>query len=96
VTVAALNTQSVIPSIYMKNSNLHTILIITRLLKLVFRVNNPHIVKKYIDFFTKIRKDSGIQYAIKYFKACKLHCTRYICGKPLFVNNAGVAIDSSG
>jgi hypothetical protein len=95
VTVAAINTQSVIPSFYMKNST-NTILIITRLLKLVFRVNNPHIVKKYINLFTKIRKDSGIQYAIKYFKACKLHCTRYICGKPLFVNKAGVAIDSSG
>jgi hypothetical protein len=62
----------------------------------MFSVNNPYIVKKYIDLFEKIRKDSGLQYAIKYFKAAKLHCTRYICGKPLFSNSAGVAIDSSG
>jgi hypothetical protein len=80
----------------MKNYSLKTILIIKRLLKLMFNVNNPYIVKKYIDLFDKIRKDSGLQFAIKYFKASKLHCTRYICGKPLFTNKAGVAIDSTG
>jgi len=62
----------------------------------MFNVNNPYIVKKYIDLFDKIRKDSGLQFAIKYFKASKLHCTRYICGRPLFTNQAGVAIDSTG
>jgi len=81
----------------MKNSNSKIkILIIKRLLILMFGVNNPYIVTKYINLFDKIRKDSGIQYAIKYFKAAKLHCTRYICGKPLLSNKAGVAVDSSG
>jgi hypothetical protein len=54
------------------------------------------IVNGYINLFQKIRKDSGLSYSIKYYKAVKLHITRYICGKPLMVNSAGVGVDSSG
>nr|UPW42073.1 MAG: putative RNA dependent RNA polymerase [Beijing sediment mito-like virus 7] len=80
----------------MRNNHNLNQLIIKRLMKLIFGVNDPFIIKKYITLFDKIRKDSGIQYAIKYFKAAKLHCTRFICGKPLFINKSGVAVDSSG
>jgi hypothetical protein len=46
--------------------------------------------------FSKLRKKSGLVYTIKYFKAVKLHITRYVCGKPLLENKAGVAVDKSG
>jgi hypothetical protein len=62
-------------------------LIITRLLQLVFKGESLTFVVDFIDFFQQLRKKSGLAYAIKYFKAVKLHCTRYICGNPLRVNN---------
>nr|AAZ99833.1 RNA-dependent RNA polymerase [Thielaviopsis basicola mitovirus] len=33
---------------------------------------------------------------IKYMKSVRLHITRYICRKPLFINNSGVSVDKSG
>jgi hypothetical protein len=46
--------------------------------------------------FQSLRKKSGLPYTIKYYKAVRLHITRYICGKPLLENNAGVSVDKSG
>lgn len=79
----------------MKNINLQ-IKIIVRLLRLVFGKDTYFIVKSYIDLFEKLRKKSGLRYAIGYMKVVRLHVTRYICGKPLFSNSAGVAINRSG
>jgi len=61
-------------------------LIITRLLSLVFKGESLVFVVDFIDYFQTLRKKSGLAYAIKYFKAVKLHCTRYMCGNPLRVN----------
>jgi len=70
--------------------------IIIRLLQLLYGVDMSRHVNYYITLFTELRKKSGLPYAIKYYKAVKLHITRYICGKPLLVNKAGVAVDKSG
>lgn len=53
-------------------------------------------VTGYINFIQTLRKKSGLKYTISYMKAVKLHITRYICGKPLYSNKAGVAVDSTG
>jgi hypothetical protein len=79
----------------MKNTTLQ-IRIIVRLLRLVFNKDVYFIARSYIDLFEKLRKKSGLRYAIAYMKTVRLHVTRYICGKPLFSNSAGVAINRSG
>jgi hypothetical protein len=70
--------------------------IVVRLLRLIFSNGSWFIVHSYISYFQKLRKKSGLKYAIAYYKAVKLHCTRYVCGKPLFENSAGVAINHYG
>lgn len=70
--------------------------VVVRLLRLIFNNDCWFIVSLYIRAFQKLRKKSGLKYAIGYFKAVKLHCTRYACGKPLFQNSAGVAINHHG
>jgi len=39
-----------------------------------------------------MRLKSGLPYTIKYYKAAKLHITRYMCGKPLLSNDSGVSL----
>lgn len=43
-----------------------------------------------------MRKDNGLAYTIKYYKAVKLHITRYMCHKPLMCNNANVSVSKDG
>jgi hypothetical protein len=76
----------------MKN-NLLKIKILTRLIKLIFNSDSHKAIKQYILLFEGIRSKSGIKYAIKYIKVCKLHITRYISGVPLKSNSAGVSLD---
>lgn len=61
-------------------------IILTRLLKLTFGHEMSYIVQHFLDTFNSLRKKSGLAYAIKYYKAVRLHCTRYICGQPLMAN----------
>jgi len=72
------------------------IIIIIRLLQLIYNEDLFVITIKYISFIAALRKKSGLPYTIKYLKASKLHITRYICGKPLKSNKAGVALDRNG
>jgi hypothetical protein len=72
------------------------ILIIVRLLQLVYNENLFTETIKYLSIVYTLRKKSGLPYTIKYMKAVKLHITRYICGKPLKVNKAGVAVNQVG
>jgi len=44
----------------------------------------------------KLLKNNGTIYTIKYLKRVRLHCTRYICGHPLFVNDMMIGIDKEG
>jgi len=61
--------------------------IIRRIIRLIFGFEVKHIISHYIDSFTSLRKRSGIKYAFLYYKAVKLHITRYMCGQPLMVNH---------
>lgn len=54
------------------------------------------VIRLFINKFEDLRKKNGIKYAIGYFKAVKLHITRYICGQPLFTNKAGVSVTKDG
>lgn len=44
----------------------------------------------------KLLKNNGTVYTIKYLKRVRLHCTRYICGHPLFTNDMMIGIDKEG
>lgn len=44
----------------------------------------------------KLLKNNGTIYTIKYLKRVRLHCTRYICGHPLFINDMMIGIDKEG
>jgi len=44
----------------------------------------------------KLLKNNGTIYTIKYLKRVRLHCTRYICGHPLFTNDIMIGIDKEG
>jgi hypothetical protein len=79
----------------MKLTKLH-ILIIVRLYKYLYGVDLAKTVTCFINQFEQLRKKSGLPFAIKYFKAVKLHFTRYICGKPLLVNDARVSLTREG
>jgi len=71
--------------------------ITVKLCQLVF----PNVqVKNYINPFFKIItnliRTQGLIKTVKFLKTCRLHCTRYICGQPLMVNNLKIGIDPSG
>lgn len=70
--------------------------ILVRLIKYIYGENLYLIVCKYINFIGNLRKKSGLPYTIKYMKAVKLHITRYMCGKPLLSNKAGVSLTNQG
>lgn len=76
-------------------SNLH-VKVLRRLLLNVF----PHIKLKFfrsfISMIYKWIKDWGIIYTIKYYKQMRLHCTRYICGKPLLTNTMSIGLTKDG
>jgi len=67
--------------------------ILKRLILLIFNKNVHKAVKQYILLFEGIRKQSGIKYAMRYFKISKLHITRYISGNPLKSNRELVSLD---
>ena len=75
--------------------NLH-IKVLKRLLMLLF----PHIELKFFRPFVsnlfKWIKDWGIIHTIKYYKQMRLHCTRYICGQPLLINNMSIGLTKDG
>lgn len=40
----------------------------------------------------KLLKNNGTLFTVKYIKQCKLHITRYMCGKPLYTNDMFVSL----
>nr|UTQ48821.1 RNA-dependent RNA polymerase [Monilinia fructicola mitovirus 4] len=72
-------------------------IIITRLLRLCFDFrDDSRVVVRFLTTFNEMRRKSGLKYSIKYYKAVKLHITRYISGQPLHHNSSGVALDKTG
>jgi len=70
--------------------------ILIKVFLLVFGQDLRFCVMHFLSYFDKLRKKSGISYSIKYYKAVKLHITRYMCGQPLLSNSAGVGLTLDG
>lgn len=60
------------------------------------QVDTSKILRPYFRLIFKLIKNNGLVYTIKYLKRCRLHCTRYICGQPLFTNDMMIGIDKEG
>jgi len=60
------------------------------------QVDTSKILRPYFKLVFKLIKNNGLIYTIKYLKRCRLHCTRYICGQPLFTNDMMIGIDKEG
>jgi len=60
------------------------------------QVDTSTILRPYFKLVFKLIKNNGLIYTIKYLKRCRLHCTRYICGQPLFTNDMMIGIDKEG
>lgn len=71
-------------------------IIIERLITLLFKTKDSSFISRYLKLFFQMRKDNGLAYTIKYYKAVKLHITRYMCHKPLMCNNANVSVSKDG
>jgi len=75
--------------------------IVISLFKAIFQVEDKSI-KAIAIIFRKISiiwKTNGLVYTIKYMKAARLHCTRFMVGQPLFLKgnqSVKVAIDKEG
>lgn len=53
-------------------------------------------VNPFFKLLVKLVRTQGLIKTTKYLKACRLHCTRYMCGQPLLVNKLKIGIDSTG
>jgi hypothetical protein len=63
-----------------------------KLLLTALSYNHYHLGIKYIKDVESMRKKNGLKYTIKYYKAVKLHITRYICSTPLRINDSNVSL----
>jgi hypothetical protein len=71
--------------------------ILKRLLILIFpQINTRNQLYVFIKFLENLIEHRGLIFTIKYFKQIRLHCTRYMCGEPLFVNDLHIGIDKDG
>lgn len=80
----------------MKKKSNNTILptkikLIIRLVSSIFDCNIKLFLKTFY-IMNDLRKSHGLPFMYKYMKASRLHITRYICGKPLNVNDARVSV----
>jgi len=60
------------------------------------QVDSSRYLRPFFKLIFKLIKNHGTIYTIKYLKRCRLHCTRYICGQPLFTNTMMIGIDKEG
>lgn len=71
--------------------------ILWRLLILIFpQISTKTYLRPFVKVIFKLLKHNGLIYTIKYLKRVRLHCTRYICGHPLFINDMSIGIDKEG
>lgn len=59
-------------------------------------VDTSKILRPLFKLIFKLIKNHGTIYTIKYLKRVRLHCTKYICGQPLFINDMMIGIDKEG
>ncbi|AKN79252.1 RNA-dependent RNA polymerases [Alternaria brassicicola mitovirus] len=71
--------------------------IVIKLCKLIFPSIQVQIyLNPFFKLVTRLIRTQGLIKTTKYLKTCRLHCTRYICGSPLLVNDLKIGIDPSG
>lgn len=75
-----------------------TYLIFSTIAKLFFPTirNKQTLISKYFGLVCESLKKNGTLYTVKYFKQCRLHYTRFMCGEPLHTVSNGVEINSKG
>jgi hypothetical protein len=59
-------------------------------------IDTSKYLRPFFSVIFKLLKNHGTLYTIKYLKRVRLHCTRYICGQPLFTNDMSIGIDKEG
>ncbi|QPK91778.1 RdRP [Fusarium verticillioides mitovirus 1] len=71
--------------------------ILWRIMVLIFpSIDTSKYLRPLFKIIFKMIKNHGTIYTIKYLKRVRLHCTRYICGDPLFTNTMMIGIDKEG
>lgn len=69
-------------------------IIIVRLTYKVFPTCDVNVIKRVFKTIFQLLKKNGTLFTVKYLKQSRLLITRYLCGKPLYVNNAFVSTKS--
>jgi len=68
--------------------------IIVRLTYLGYPNCDVKLIKKTFKIIFTLLKKNGTLFTVKYIKTCRLLLTRYMCGKPLLVNDSFVSSKS--
>lgn len=67
------------------------------ILSLLFdQFNIKLLIPPFFTLLNSLIDKNGLTVTVKYFKQCRLHITRYLCGQPLFINKANVGVDRDG
>jgi len=62
-------------------------IIIVRLTNFVFGISDIDAIKKTFKIIFKMLKLNGTKFTVNYLKQSRLLITRYLCGKPILVND---------
>lgn len=62
-------------------------IIIVRLTNYVFGISDIDAIKKTFKIIFKMLKSNGTKFTVNYLKQSRLLITRYLCGKPILVND---------
>jgi len=62
-------------------------IIIVRLTNFVFGISDRDAIKKTFKIIFKMLKLNGTKFTVNYLKQSRLLITRYLCGKPILVND---------
>jgi len=63
---------------------------------LIFSQHDLKFFRPFVSNLFKWISDWGTVHTIKYYKQMRLHCTRYICGQPLLINNMSIGLTKDG
>lgn len=58
--------------------------------------NSLNYLNQYFKLLNRLINTQGLVKTVAYLKACRLHCTRYMCGSPLLFNKLKIGVDSDG
>jgi hypothetical protein len=66
--------------------------LVKRLTTYLFNIKDHGPLKQFLKLAFAMLKANGTLYTIRYFKQARLHVTRYMVGRPLYVNSARVSL----